>query len=438
MGLSKAGRIAVIGVASALAAWIGWSLIFVGQSGVIGDSKFLQTEAPESLAALGEIAERRSSSGFVDPNGLIHIHYDPRTNLVTMAITDAPRDLVLSRLAAVTGIEIEISSELNLSERITVARMSATPRKSLDLLLEGLHATRFFHKDWVLGNGAIVARVLVIGREGAADLPAAGRIAAGEGKRGSSESGLRSSRQEDYGPVGVDDLNRALEEGDHQRARTIAEEIAQTGTDSDRQRALEAVLDALGSGTADVEPLIEIVEELASSAEKAGNASAEVSRLETALIDALYGGDRDAFFALIDPVKEFGSGGASEQLMRLVDDHRVSSRIRAMAAEGLGLLEDLRAVDALGATFDGRAPTVDDAVDDAAANSLASLGHEDSSDVLFDAFNGGDEERRQRAAHAIAIYGSDADKQMLLSLIEQKDAAGEFPVDIIQELERGN
>ena len=201
---------------------------------------------------------------------------------------------------------------------------------------------------------------------------------------------------------------------------------------------LGLVFNTLGSGSADVKPLAAMVEELANSVEELGSSGAEALALETALIDALYRGDRDAFFALIDPVKAFGPDGAGEQLMMLVEDHRASSRTRAMAAEGLGLLEDLRAVDSLGATFDGRAPTVDDAVDDAVANSLASLGNDDSVQVLLDVFNGYDAERRARAAFAIAFYASDGAKQTLLGLIEQENAAGEFPADVIQELEKAN
>jgi len=174
MPLGSKERTALIGsvvVAIAALGWIGWPLGPSDGPRAIEDivDSGGQTQASDSMlepiAAAGgtSLADPGRRSG-VRESSRIQIHYDARINQVTLAIEDAPLSLVLSRLAAVTRMAVEISSGLEISERVTIAEKKLTPLQALDLLLAGFRSAHVYHKDWVLGDGPDIARVVVTGR----------------------------------------------------------------------------------------------------------------------------------------------------------------------------------------------------------------------------------------------------------------------------------
>lgn len=351
------------------------------------------------------------------------VRYDREADRTTVRVQGATLRSVLLRLAERAGIEISLPDTASLDAQISIEFEGLSLAAAIERLLEG-HDKAIFYAPGE-GGGLRIARVIVA----AADFAQTG------------EGPAAMARVDSFavpGPISqssVDSIDALLSDDPERRRRAL--DALEDASEAERQEAARELIgavtagipvspDALGEALDALGPELD---DLAGSEPGAGQAW----QLSEQLLDALMNGKTAAYYASLDALTRLDPALAADTLSDLVDDPRVSSQVRGLAAQGLGIVGDESGVEPLARTFDGRAPTADDFVDDSAANSLAALG---GTEALFNAFNSSDQDRRDRAAFAIAFHGDDTAKRVLLGLIERDHAADEFPGDVIQELNR--
>ena len=352
--------------------------------------------------------------------------YDSEADRTTVHVQGATLRSVLLRLAERAGFEMSLPDTASLDSQISIEFEGLSLAAAIERLLEG-HDKAIFYAPGE-GDGLRIARVIVAASDFAqtGEGPAATVTVDSSAPPGhvfqSSVDSIEALLSDD--PARRRQALDALEDASEAERKDAARELiaaAVVGVPVSPD-ALGEALDALGPE----------LDDLAESDPGAGQAR----QLSEQLLDALMNGKTDAYYASLDALTRLDPALAAGTLSDLVDDPRVSSRVRGLAAQGLGVVGDEAGVEPLAKTLDGRAPTSDDFVDDSAAMGLAQIGGADAAGSLIEAFYDGGEAERQRAALAIAMHGDPGAKALLKQLIDVGHVQDEFPADVTQELDR--
>lgn len=210
------------------------------------------------------------------------------------------------------------------------------------------------------------------------------------------------SLQETDGPQSVDNLILALQYNDS----TVRDNAAEALLIINDTRAVDPLIDTLNDEDSNVR---------AAAAHALGNIK-DVRAVEP-LIQAFKDKHNIGRMAALNALDQIGDPKAVDPMIQAVDDSKEDPDIQVMAAQTLGRMKDIRALDVLLKALEYE----DYGVRAMAAQSLGNLGDTKAVEPLILALKDKDSEVRDRAAYALGKIGDTRAVDPLIQALEDKD-----------------
>lgn len=314
-----------------------------------------QSEPPPPTASAAPLVLAQNAAGSSRKSPVLEVQYDPATDRLSIRADQTPLREVLREISQRARVSIRAPDERLLSEELSVELKNLPVEQALRRLFQGFDSVFLYSPAVEPQRGTNPSRldkVILFSRK------AGGQIVARQSGTdpgpavGSGAALLRT----------VTDNNSAL-------AAARIQALREPGTERERGKALEALLETLS--------------------------------------DKTFPAPYDAIAALHQLAPEKAVGALANLLQG--DDQEM----RVIAATGLGQMGDERAVYPLTTVLTGNDPLTRQI----AANSLARIGGQRATDALFQAYLGGDKRLKQAVAGAVAFHADEKSQQALALVI---------------------
>ncbi len=332
-----------------------------------------------------ELAPKQASLG---------VTYDQEYNLLSIQDHGVLLGRVIKEIDKKTDLTVKSLKENLLEAQISLDLERLSLEQAMKKLLQGIN-TAFYYSpapaEKRIPATSHLVKVLLLSKKGSmpADTTPTREAPSSETQLGVTQMQTPSK--------GVE-LIRAIAANKQDLARDIVKALGEKGTKKEIEEAVDALLDAMLS-----------------------KVHADDSRVER------------AYFETIAALRELAPERAVNPLVDLLQNEENETRVRILAASGLGEVGQESAVGPLMWAFDGNDPLVREF----AATSLAQIGGQRGVDFLVEALSTGDINFQQTAVIALGLQGNDQAKAALRQAIADGQVAQQaIPKDVAEELAR--